>query len=68
MAENVSGKAGPMAARRDFLKLALLGVAGGAVAAATRPGEAEAATAGGKAEAGYRETPHIRTYYDLARF
>ena len=56
------------APRRDFLKLATLGaVAGGAAAVAG--GVAEAAETSDPAEgAGYRESPHIRTYYDTARF
>lgn len=58
----------PKAERRQFLKLAGLGAAG---AAATVAG-AEPAAAAVKAEKpgkqGYRETPHVRTYYELARF
>ncbi len=68
MAENVPRSAAPAAGRRDFLKLALLGVAGSALAATTGRGEADAAESTGQPQAGYRETAHIRTYYDLARF
>lgn len=54
--------------RRDFLKLASLGtVAGGA--ALVLGEDAEAATAAADVPgAGYRETAHVRAYYDLARF
>lgn len=55
--------------RRGFLKLAGLGaaagsvwlVAGGKPAAATETVETAATT-------GYRETPHVRKVYELARF
>lgn len=52
--------------RRDFLKLTSLGtVLGGAGLVAGGSAEAaDAATDGG----GYRETKHIKTYYELARF
>ncbi len=58
------------AGRRDFLKLALLGAASGAGLAATGAGAKEAEAAGAKREgsAGYRETAHVRKYYELARF
>ena len=58
--------------RRTFLKE--FAVAGGATALITATGRAHAApgeneTAAGKPEPrGYHETPHIRTYYDKARF
>ena len=54
--------------RRDFLKLASLGTVAGSAALVL--GEAaEAATPSAEAPgAGYRETAHVRTYYDLARF
>lgn len=53
-------------ARRDFLKLSLVGsaAAAGAVAAA-RPAKADPAEPEGS---GYRETDHVRTYYQTARF
>lgn len=53
--------------RRDFLKMASLGtVAGGAVIAAA--GTAQAASLEEEERSGYRETPHVKTYYDLAKF
>lgn len=58
------------ASRRNFLKT--LGVAGTAASAAALAGnlqaasEAEPDTAATQAE-GYRETPHIRSYYDSLR-
>jgi len=52
--------------RRDFLRLAGLGtVAGGA--ALVSGGAADAAEARPDG-AGYRDTAHIRAYYDTARF
>ena len=56
------------AKRRDFLKLlGLGGVAGTAALAAggtppVAPAEAK------EARPGYRETPHVRQYYDTAKF
>lgn len=55
--------------RRGFLKLAGAGVAGSgaAIASAVVPAEAAskpADTNGG----GYRETDHVRRYYELAKF
>jgi len=54
--------------RRGFLKLAGLGtVAGGAALVASSPqSEAGEATSDGKKL--YRETAHVKRYYDLARF
>ena len=53
------------AGRREFFKLAGAGaVAGGAAMVAGTP-EAEAAAVEGGA--GYRETDHVRRYYDSAR-
>ena len=53
--------------RRDFLKMASLGtVAGGAAIAAA--GTAQAASLEEEERSGYRETPHVKTYYDLAKF
>jgi hypothetical protein len=55
--------------RRDFLKLAGIGsvtaVAG--AAAAVVPAEAKEEESRSRA-AGYRETPHVRKAYELARF
>ena len=56
--------------RRDFLKVAgLASGALGAVAASlySEPAKAEAADDARRAS-GYRETEHVRTYYQLARF
>ncbi len=59
----------PKAERRQFLKLAGLGAAAGAAAtvAGAEPAAA-AADAAKPAKQGYRLTPHVRTYYELARF
>jgi hypothetical protein len=52
--------------RRSFLKLAGAGVvSGGAVAAAAAPAAAEEDK--GKPSL-YRETDHVKRYYELARF
>lgn len=55
--------------RRNFLKTAGLGVGAAVVAGAVlSPKSAEAKSAGEKKSgAGYQETEHIKTYYDLAR-
>lgn len=55
-------------ARRDLLKLAGLGGVAGAAAIAGSGGTAEAALDSGRKTTGYRETEHVRTYYDLAKF
>ena len=63
-------KAEPMG-RRDFFRKAGLGAgAAGAVAVALSKTPAKAAVAGGKAVGGkgYRETRHVKKYYELARF
>ena len=55
------------AKRRDFLRLAGSGAAGGVAVAASvvaPPVEAASEPAQG---AGYRETEHVRTAYELAR-
>lgn len=54
-----------VSARRDFLKLSALGAAAAGAAMAARPETAEADEPAG---AGYRETAHVRTYYETARF
>jgi DMSO/TMAO reductase YedYZ molybdopterin-dependent catalytic subunit len=55
--------------RRDFLRAAGLGGAAGAAAVVTGIGTAQAAAPeldqGGS---GYRETAHVKTYYELAKF
>lgn len=55
-------------ARRDLLKIAGLGGVVGAAAIATSASKAEAATKMDTKSSGYRETEHVRTYYDLAKF
>jgi len=56
------------AKRRDFLKLLGLGSIAGAAVAATGA-DAPAGEPAAKPEgAGYRETPHVRKYYETARF
>ena len=54
--------------RRNFLRLAAFGLAAGMAAEAAGDEEANAAERDGEKHAGYRETDHIRRYYDLARF
>lgn len=56
------------AGRRDFLRLASVGAVAGTVAAAaggTREAEAAEPEASAK---GYRETAHVKKFYELARF
>jgi len=56
------------AKRRDFLKLLGVGSIAGAAAAVTG-GSAPAGEPEAKPEgAGYRETPHVKKYYETARF
>ena len=56
------------AGRREFLKLASVGAVAGTVAAATG-GAREAEAAAPEAQAGgYRETAHVKRFYELARF
>lgn len=61
-------RAEKVAKRRDFLKLAGLGVvsAGAGLAGASKDGEAAVVPA--KTGGDYRETEHVKTYYELARF
>ena len=56
--------------RRGFLKFAGLGTVAGAVALVSgRDGEAAEVTAGGADTGlGYRETEHVRRFYESARF
>lgn len=54
--------------RRGFLKFAGLGSVAGAVTLVTETGEAEAAEPVSGRGAGYRETTHVRTFYESARF
>ena len=57
-------------ARRDFFKKAGLGIgAAGAAAVTMVAGEGEAAEVSSSSHAaGYRETAHVKTFYELARF
>lgn len=54
--------------RRDFLRLAGLGSVAGAAAAVSTAEQAEAAPTDTGKSAGYRETPHVKRYYELAKF
>jgi len=56
------------AGRRDFLKLAGIGAVTGGVALATGQETAKADDKASPTAAGYRETEHVKAYYDLARF
>ncbi len=53
--------------RRNFLKMVGLGTVTGGAALATS-GAAQAEILEEKEGSGYRETSHVKTYYDLARF
>ncbi len=53
--------------RRDFLKLAGVATVSGGAALAVGGSDAEAKAVRDDA-GGYRETDHVRTYYDSARF
>ena len=55
------------AGRRDFLKLASLATMSGGAALAVGKSDADAAT-DPTTDGGYRETSHVRTYYESARF
>jgi hypothetical protein len=56
--------------RREFLKVASsTGAVAGVAAAVTLSGKsAKAEIAKASNQAGYNETEHVKTYYDLARF
>ncbi len=54
--------------RRDMLRLAGLGGVAGAAAVAGAAGRSEAAQVVENKGSGYRETEHVRTYYELAKF
>ena len=56
------------AKRRDFLKLVGLGSLAGAATAVTGGKTPEAKAEEKPQGAGYRETPHVRKYYDTAKF
>ena len=55
--------------RREFLKAAgVTGAAAGAAAVVLSENKAHAAKPDGGQKVGYRETEHVKTYYELARF
>jgi hypothetical protein len=54
------------AKRREFLKLVGLGSLAGAATAVTGGTAPEAQAEEKPQSAGYRETPHVRKYYDTA--
>jgi hypothetical protein len=58
----------PVAKRRDFLKLLSMGSAAGAAALATGSAAPSEASEPKKDETGYRETAHIRKFYETAKF
>jgi len=55
-------------ARRDLLKFAGLGGVAGVAAVATTASKAEAASVADVKSSGYRESAHVQTYYELAKF
>lgn len=54
--------------RRDFLTVAGVGVGAVGVAVLAGSASAPAAAAAAKPDSGYRETEHVRRFYQLARF
>lgn len=55
--------------RREFLKKAAVsGGAAGVAAVTLSKGSAEAAVVSDSQKSGYRETEHVKTYYELAKF
>lgn len=54
------------ASRRDFLKKAAVAVGAAGAAAAAGPAKAETPVTRER-DGGYRETDHVRKYYELAR-
>ena len=55
--------------RREFLKTAtMVGVASGVAAVSLKAKPARAAKVGSAGNSGYRETDHVKKYYELARF
>jgi len=54
--------------RRGFLKLAGVGAVTGGVALVSGKNVAEASTTADDTGRLYKETDHIKTYYELARF
>lgn len=65
-----SNKKSTAVSRRGFLASAgvTLAAAGAAAVASSGTGEAAQVLDDETTSAGYRETEHVRTYYDLARF
>lgn len=64
-----SDKTAAKADRRSFLKLAGAGVVGSGAALASTVAPADAASSAPEAgEGGYRETDHVKRYYELAKF
>ena len=57
-----------VADRRGFLKLAGASAVAGGVALVSGETPAEAGTAANESDRLYRQTDHIKTYYELARF
>jgi hypothetical protein len=72
MSEASRGTERPGVDRRAFLRVMGFGAAGAGAAAALVAGQASAEAAAEVSETaaktGYRKTPHVRRYYDLARF
>ena len=54
--------------RRDFLKLAGAGAVAGGAALVSGKGAAEASTPADEKGRLYKQSDHIKTYYDLTRF
>lgn len=54
--------------RRGFLKFAGLGAASAAAAAVAGGSAVPAEAAAAPESAGYRETEHVKTFYETARF
>jgi hypothetical protein len=54
--------------RRDFFRKVGLGAGAAAVGVAASTAEAATPEKGPAKGVGYRETEHIKTYYELARF
>ena len=62
------GRDRPQTDRRSFLKLAGVGAVTGGVAMALGEDPAQSREDEAAESGGYRETEHVRTYYDRARF
>lgn len=66
--EKQSQKNPARADRRSFIKLAGAGVVGGGAALASVVTGAEASSAAPADQGQYRETDHVKRYYELAKF